>query len=83
MAKRPATFTDEVVSGDHARALAATRDLLAVRIAVAEPRETAPLVNQLRATLAELAELGADEEASVVDDLASRRADRRPKATGS
>jgi hypothetical protein len=76
MTKRERTFADEVVSGDRRRALEATRKVLAERITQAEPKETAPLVNQLRAVLAELADLPEGKARSVVDDLAAKRARR-------
>lgn len=60
----------------------AIRASLAHAIDAAEPRELAPLVKQLRETLAELDELPTGEERSVVDDLATRRAERRTAAQG-
>jgi hypothetical protein len=81
--REPATFTDEVTSGDRRRALEATRGLLAERLAGAEPKETAPLVNQLRKVLAELADLPEGKARSVVDDLAAKRAKRTSRSAAS
>ena len=65
-------MADLLADGDLRVALAALRDLLIVRIRAAEPRETAPLANQLADVLESLDSLPGEEQ-SRVDDLVSRR----------
>jgi hypothetical protein len=67
-------------SGDRRAALEALRDRLATAIVGASASKLAPLANQLRAVLADLDGLPVAKGASVVDDLASRRTDRRSKS---
>lgn len=67
---------ENLCSDDLRVALTALRDLLAVRLVGAEPRESAPLARQLREVLTVLASLAEPEE-SGLDDLAARRAGRR------
>lgn len=76
------SVSEAAETGDRRKALEAIRSSLATAIEAAEPRELAPLVKQLRETLAELDELPTGEERSLVDDLASRRAERRAAAQG-
>ena len=70
----------EVGSGDRRRGLVALRDVLAVSIAEAEPDKRAPLARQLALVLKEIDELPAVRGASSLDQLASRRAARSPRA---
>lgn len=59
------------------------RDRLTCAVADAAPRELAPLAKQLRETLAELDGLPLAKEPTPVDDIATRRAARRSRASGS
>lgn len=69
-----------VSEGNRREALEAMRDVLAVAMSQAEPREMAAIANQLRQVLRELDELPAGERLSKRDELAQRRQDRRAKA---
>jgi hypothetical protein len=69
-------------AGDRRLALEALRHALAASIEACEPRELASLAKQLREVLAELDELPNGGEASVVDDLTSRRVARRAASQG-
>ena len=80
--KKPVTVEAAAQSGDQRRALEALRDRLARDLDLAPPQVSAQLAAQLRATLAELAALPAQETKSVVDDIAARRAARRAAALG-
>ena len=77
------SFVEEVDSGDQLRALKALRGVLAESIAQADDvKAVAPLARQLALVLERIDALDEPEEASAVDDLASRRADRIAKAQG-
>jgi hypothetical protein len=74
------SLSSVVGEGDRRRSLEAMRDALAIAMSQAEPREMAPLANQLRQVLRELDEMPAGERLSKRDELAQRRQDRRSKA---
>jgi hypothetical protein len=74
------SLSSVVSEGDRRRSLEAMRDALAIAMSQAEPREMAPLANQLRQVLRELDEMPAGERLSKRDELAQRRQDRRSKA---
>jgi hypothetical protein len=79
----PSKLLQAVQSGDRRASLEALRDRLAMSITRGDDvKSVAPLANQLRAVLAELDELPVQKEASLVDDLASRRTDRLAAAKG-
>lgn len=78
--KAPVSVESAAQSGDQRLALEALRDRLARDLDMAPPQVSAQLAAQLRATLAELAALPAQETKSVVDDIAARRAARRAAA---
>lgn len=69
-------FVDRIATGDIREQLTSLRDLLADRLAEAEPRESAPLARQLVDVLARIAALPGEEK-STLDDLTARRAKRR------
>jgi hypothetical protein len=64
---------------DRARELEDLRAFLWESIRAVDPDKTAPIANQLRATLAELAELtkGSGKVGDPVDEITARRAARR------
>ncbi len=62
--------------------LVALRDVLAVTITQADPKEVAALARQLQAVLAAIDGLPAAEGANPVDDLKARRAKRRGASGG-
>lgn len=64
-----------VAEGDHRKSLIALRDHLAGELIVAEGRDKAPLVRELRAVLAEIDAIPTLREGSVVDSLATEHAD--------
>lgn len=65
---------------DRLALLTVSRDTLALTIDTADAKALPALVRELRAVLRELAELGAGQEASTVDDLRDRRARRQAEA---
>ncbi|WP_157251047.1 hypothetical protein [Nonomuraea typhae] len=71
-----------VLSGDRRASLEAIRDKLAAELRDASGRDTAALAKELRSTIAELESLPGGKEVSRLDELASRRADRRANAAG-
>lgn len=77
------SLRDAVGSGDRREALEALRDTLA-RAIDGDPdgKLTAPLANQLRQVLAELADIPDVRQVSKLDDLAARRSSRRATASG-
>jgi len=68
---------EEVASGDLRRSLVALRDVLAVTLTEAEPRERAPLARQLTVVLERIAAIPEAEEESLTDELRRRREARR------
>jgi hypothetical protein len=67
-------------SGDRRRTLEVLRDTLAQAIEGAQPQYVAALAKQLSSVMAELEGIAPPKEASKLDDLASRRAERRSSA---
>lgn len=77
------TLPDVTADGDRRRSLEALRQVLAEAIADdPAPRDLASLSLRLMNVLEELEQLTPVEEKTVVDDLAARRAERRPTAAG-
>lgn len=75
-------LVDAVEAGDHYRSLCALRDLLAERLEDTQSvRDSASLAKQLRDTLNEIAGMVDTTEGSILDELASRRSQRRSAAT--
>jgi len=79
MARRK-LLTTVVAAGDIRASLEALRDRLAAEIEEADGKELAPLAKQLSDVLHRIESLPR-KEASRVDDLARRRADRLPGAS--
>lgn len=69
-----------VAEGVRRASLEALRDVLARNIEDAEPGQVAALARQLALVLKEIDELPAPKGASSLDQLASRRAARSPRA---
>jgi hypothetical protein len=67
---------------DHRRRLEALRDRLEAALTEAAHRDLAPLAARYQSVLTELAALPVSRGADDVDDLATRRRDRRSGATG-
>lgn len=73
-------LSDVVDAGDRRQSLEALRGVLARNIEHAEPGQVAALARQLALVLKEIDELPAAKGASSLDQLASRRAARKPRA---
>ena len=73
-------LAEAVASGDRTAALTALADHLTGLLIDATPRDAAALARQLRDVLRDL-DAQPREEASPVDDLATRRANRRASAS--
>lgn len=71
------SLPEEVASGDLRRSLVALRDVLAVTLTEAEPKERAPLARQLTVVLERIAAIPEAEEESLTDELRRRREARR------
>lgn len=79
-----ADLHDAVTSGQRIRSLEALRDYLSARLqATVDERSVAPIAKMLADVMRELADIKPAEEASPIDDLASKRATRRKKAQAS
>lgn len=70
----------QAVKAGHRQALEAMRDKLAADMEIAEPAVVAQIAGRLQAVLNELADLGAGEEVSRLDELAKRRSGGMPGA---
>jgi hypothetical protein len=77
--KRPAAKPEvvEVVRPDRVADLVMARDRLVAAIVADDGGALASLVRELRATLADLADLAPPAEGTALDDLATRRAERK------
>lgn len=73
-------LSDVVVAGVRRSSLTALRDVLARTIEDAEPGQVAALSRQLALVLKEIDELPAAKGSTSLDQLASRRAARKPRA---
>ena len=73
-------LSDVVDAGERRASLESLRGVLARTIEDAEPGQVAALARQLALVLKEIDELPAAKGASSLDQLASRRAARKPRA---
>lgn len=76
--KAPVGAPREKPNAEHRERLEALRDRLEAAVSTAAHRDLAPLASRYQAVLAELAAMPSVSEKDGVDDLAARRAARKP-----